>query len=182
MGAVLIKSILRILAWLYPLIIWFLHDRLDSKPLVFSLLALLTLDWLLTLPRKYLVAAVSGVAILLMVMMSLASDHAVRLYPFLMTGSVLHAFARTRNPEENPMIGPMRRFIKMDDELLQYLHQAKRIWLVGLSLNCVVFFVFLIAFDTKAWALYAGVYSYLFLLLLFLITMVYVGIKRKRIL
>lgn len=182
MGSALLKAIIRILAWLYPLTIWFLHGRLDYRPLGFGLLAVLTLDWILTMPRERLVLALPGLAVILIAMLSLAPEHTVRLYPFLMAGSVLYAFARTRNPEDNPMIGPMRRFMQLDASLLQLLHEAKRIWIVGLSVNCAVFFVFLFSFDTTTWALYAGVYSYIFLLFLFLLTLLYVGLKRKQLL
>src|SRR5262245_22882596 len=99
MPIALLKSCFRVLAWLYPLSIWFLHDRVDHKPLGFALFALFTLEWIVTMPAARRPAAFIGVVVVATALSLLSPDYTVRLYPFLMASSMLYIFIRTKNPD-----------------------------------------------------------------------------------
>ncbi len=175
-----VRSLLRVLAWLYPLAIWLLHDRSDLRPLGFALFFLLTCDLLLSLSGHRRLWVVGSTAILASLLLFLRADSLLRLYPFLMSSNVLYLFLSSSRPDDNPMIGPLRRFIKLEPPFLNLLHRAKRIWIVGLSLNTLILFGFLFGFETETWALYAGAYSYLLLLFLFALSCVYIELGRRR--
>lgn len=178
----ILRTLLKIAACLYPLGIWLLGESSQLKVLGLGLFALLTLDLFTSLQgkRRYVVAllALSSACLTLL---SSQPDTLVRLYPFLMSSSVLYLFVSSSRPEENPMIGPMGRHLRLEPSFLALLHRAKRLWIAGLSVNTAVLFTFLFAFSTETWALYAGLYSYLLLLVLFLGTLLYIGIARRRV-
>ena len=181
------RSVLGILvnfvAWFFPLAVWALHDYPKYFPLLIVLLFLLITYKLRRLPPR--MRWVFGVVLLALAaaMGVVSSERLLRLYPFLMSTSALLIFWQARRPEDNPMLGPLRRWRPATADLLADLHQAKRIWVVGLTGNSLVFFAFLFLWDTKAWMLYATLYSYLLLGSLMVLTWVYLGLlqwRRKR--
>lgn len=175
-----LRTGLKALSFVYPLLLWLLRDEPYFLACALPFMALLFVDFLL---RAGWPLRILGVGLVGIVFLALHDpDSILRIYPFLISLSVLHLFWQTKDPGDNPMIGPLRKHVQADPELLGTLHEAKRIWIVGLSLNTLILAVLIFAFSFETWALYANLYSYLFLLALFVLSVLYVAWKRRVIL
>ncbi|MCP3924693.1 MAG: hypothetical protein GY714_19125 [Desulfobacterales bacterium] len=97
-------------------------------------------------------------------------DNLVRLYPFLMSTTVLAFFITCQRKEISALEFYSSRFVKITPEKQKYLHKASVLWIVGLSVNSFIFFILLFAFPLKIWLLYSGFLSYIFLVLMFITT------------
>ena len=177
----------KILSWLtllYPAVIFLWRDSPYFMAIALNLGGLLILDLLyrLKLPRRFQVAGIVGLLLLIGSVVWTGVQNVVRLYPFIMSGSMLLLFAAAKDPKDNPMIGPLRQRIGEDRAMLGHLHRAKWIWIVGLSINTTVLGVFLFAFPLQVWILYASFYSYILLASLFVLSVAYVALARRNIL
>jgi len=172
----------QLLSFSYPLLVFLLkHQQQYLLALAVVLLVLMLNDLRQRVTPRWFYLALLVTVPSVIAIASFNQDRALRLYPFLMSLSVLNLFASAKTPEENPMLGPMRaRASSCDAQLLALLQRAKGYWIWGLTLNSAVLGVFLFAFDLHAWALYANFYSYLYLLFLFCMTLVYVAWQRRR--
>jgi hypothetical protein len=179
-----LRKILPLLTILYPFVIFLLRDSAYFMAVALNLGGLLILDLLyrLKLSRKMQILGLSGLLLLVASVAWVGVENVVRLYPFIMSGSMLLLFAASKDPKDNPMIGPLRRRIANDPRMLGHLHRAKWIWIVGLSFNTLVLGVFLFAFPLQIWILYASFYSYILLASLLVLSVAYVALARRNLL
>ena len=176
-----VKSMVSALTFLYPVILLSLKNTRYFKVLALSLGAILIVSLMIRLPRGRRLIFLGMLISIALAMAILGLNNMERLYPFLMSASMLTIFASSTEPEGNPMIGPMRRRILADPQLLYALQDARWIWIVGLTVNTLILGVLLFAFGLDVWLLYAGFYSYLLLVLLFVLTLAFVTLRRRRI-
>ena len=113
-------------------------------------------------------------------MFFISKENLPRLYPFFFSGSVLIAMILSRSHEENFLEIYSKRFATVTEERKQFLSKALNLWIFGIGLNTAVLFVLLFAFSTKTWALYVGVFGYLYIALLFVLTFLYRFISSKK--
>ncbi len=175
-----LKKMAAVLTLLYPILLYTLRDSSSFKKVALSLGGLLMLELSLRLSAKKRLVFLLLICSVALLMLTLGLNNMERLYPFLMSASMLALFASSSDPNDNPMIGPIRTKVLADPKLLPILHQAKWIWIVGLTVNSMILAVFLFAFPLDRWLLYASFYSYLLLAALFLLSIGYVGLRRWR--
>ncbi|MBC7659155.1 MAG: hypothetical protein H7249_05540 [Chitinophagaceae bacterium] len=178
------KKVLPFLTLLYPIIIYGLRDSAYFKIAALSLGGILIVDIVLRFPiaRRYRLTAVCALLGAALALILVGVENIVRLYPFMMSGSMLTLFAVTKDPGDNPMIGPFRKYLATDPKMLVHLHRAKTIWIVGLSINTLILGIFLFAFPLQSWILYASFYSYILLASLFILSIAYVALARRNLL
>lgn len=170
-------ALLKTMGFAYPLLIWFLRDKAYFLAWALPFTALLFLEFFWRAEWPLRIFGASLVAILCFALHD--TNSLLRLYPFLMSLSVLHLFWQSKDPAKNPMMGPLRDKIHADPRLMAALHESKRIWIVGLSINTAILGILIFFFSMETWALYANLYSYLLLALLFALTFLYVAWRRK---
>lgn len=168
-----------VLTLLYPFALFGLQNHPHFSLIALSLGGLLILNLLLKLEGKG--RLILGLSLLVMVglMRALGLPHEMRLYPFLMSLAILMIFILTKDQRDNPMIGPFRERAIKNPRLLLALHQAKGIWIAGLVVNTLVLGLYLFAFSLESWVLFASFYSYLLLLALFVVSLVFVIFRTR---
>lgn len=174
------RRLIASLTFLYPVVLFGFRNSPYFYPIALGLGGLLILELITRLPGKWLLASLSGIALLAALMHVFGVRNEVRLYPFLMSFSMLLLFSLSKDPNENPMLGPFRQKVSTRPGLLRALHEAKIIWIVGLTINSGILFSFLFAFPQETWVIYASFYSYLFLVLLFLVSIVFVHFRKRK--
>jgi uncharacterized membrane protein len=174
-----IQKIFPILTLIYPFTLYAFRASPYFSQIALSFGSLLIFYVLLKQERKWLGIGALTLSILLLIMWFAGVNNGLRLYPFMMSASMLLLFLGTHDPHDNPMIGPFRERFAADPQLIPALHKAKKIWVLGLSINTLILFVFLFALDQDLWVLYASFYSYLLLLFLLVLSILYVAMSRR---
>ncbi|RYZ51764.1 MAG: hypothetical protein EOP07_20765 [Proteobacteria bacterium] len=175
----ILKKLFPILTLVYPFVLYFFQGSPYFQGIALGFGSLLILYVLSKQTRKW-----QGIGIMLLLILFLAMwfsgvDNSLRLYPFMMSGSMLLLFLNSENPNDNPMIGPFRERFAADPKLIPALHKAKVIWVLGLSINTLILGIFLFSLSQELWVLYASFYSYLFLLFLLVLSILFVAMSRR---
>ncbi len=174
-----LRSALRTLSLFYPVVVLLTQGRSFFLPLTLALGAILALALISRLSGGLRYAAAAGLLLLIVLLAGVAPDRLVRVYPFLMSASMLLLFASTKNPEDNPMIGPFRARVLADPALLAAMHQAKAVWVIGLAVNTALLGGLLLQPDFQIWLRFASFYSYILLAALFVVSIAVVAVRRR---
>lgn len=86
--------------------------------------------------------------------------HVERIYPFLIASGVCLMFIRSYWSGRDILCKYVSKIKSVTEPEVRYLEKALVFWIGLTALNATIFLVFLFAFSTSAWALYASVYSY----------------------
>ncbi len=97
-------------------------------------------------------------------------DQVVRIYPFAMAMTFFLAFLASYRADKSVLETYAKNFVLIDDGTKIFLKKALKAWLFILGTNTFILFIFLFAGTTEEWALYSGLFSYLFLGLMILAT------------
>lgn len=175
----IIKKTFPILTIFYPFVLFAFRASPYFSQIALGFGSILILYVLSKQERKWQAIGVILLLVLFFGMWLSGVDNSLRLYPFMMSGSMLLLFLGSKNPDDNPMIGPFRERFAADPKLIPALHKAKFIWIVGLAINTLILGVFLFAMSQDLWVLYASFYSYLLLFFLLVLSILYVAMSRR---
>lgn len=164
----------------YPVVLWGFKGNEHFYWIALGFGSLLILELVTRMRLQLQVLSFLALFSLVVLMRFAGLDNEARFYPFLMSLSMLLLFASSREPRQNPMFGPFKKRFSADPRMVLAMHEAKLIWIVGLGLNTIALFVFLFWGTEESWILFAGFWSYVWLLTLFLLSVIYVHFRKRR--
>lgn len=168
----------------FPIILWISSQTAFSKPiqLVFSIFAI---GYFILSPSKIsLKVKVAAVVFLLSLALWVPGFHGERIYPFLNSLIFLMVFVGAYRKKDNLLSSFAKPFLKRPLDLVEKkaLQQSLIIWILGLSLNTAILFIYLFRFSLDSWVKYSHIYSYILLFSLFITTSIYIVFRRFSIL